>query len=78
MAKFNVGDPVKAMYNHGRYGTVLGTGRVTAVEPRDDGGSWVTVQLTGEEAREQRYVVSKSGATDYLLTMAESAQLGGK
>lgn len=74
MAKFNVGDPVQAMYFDG--GTVLGPGVVKAAEPRDDGGTWVTVtvEIKGEQV-DKRYHVLKSGATDYLLTQAESDAL---
>lgn len=74
MAKFNVGDAVQAMYFHG--GTVLGPGIVKATEPREDGDTWVTVtvEIDGAEV-DKRYHVLKSGASDFLMTQAESDAL---
>lgn len=74
MAKYNVGDPVQAMYWDG--GTVLGPGTVTGTEPRDDGGQRVSVAVLIDGQRVLRsYNVLKSGACDYLMTQAESDAL---
>lgn len=71
--KFKVGDPVKAMYFDNKYGTTLGPGVVTEVRVRSDGDYRVTVKIPDVGVR--NYTVSKSGATDFLLTQAESDRL---
>ncbi len=71
--KFHVGDPVQAMYFDNKFGTTLGPGVVTKLEKRDNGDYKITVEIQGVGPR--NYVVLKSGATDFVLTQAESDRL---
>lgn len=66
MPRYSRGQEVRALYLDPRHGTVLGSGTVTRVTPRPDGGQAVTVKV-GEGIHLQQYLTyGPDGHSDYL------------
>lgn len=62
--RYKQGDHVKAMYQNGGAGTVLGPGVVNAVVKLDDGRKRVTVST---EVGLRYFTLNSRGESDYLL-----------